>query len=181
MRPSPAKAVHVVECEVPSSSILERRVIDAAYFRDAYRVPLRQEQAGMAAIFFAIFGQLPRWLKYSLIVRNRIATFCGIEAPTRSEIVNPEFKSSYVVGEKIGVWPIFALTPDELVAGRNNKHLDFRLSVLKEVRGEHSSVVVSTICTVHNRFGKVYLFFIVPFHRWGMQQLLSRALIGGRL
>ncbi|MCV2365181.1 DUF2867 domain-containing protein [Paucibacter sp. DJ1R-11] len=171
----------VVECEVPSSSVLERRVIDAAYFRDAYRVPLRQEQAGMAEIFFAIFGQLPRWLKYSLIVRNRIATFCGLEAPTRSEIMNPEIKSSYVVGEKIGVWPIFALTPNELVAGRNNKHLDFRLSVLKEVRGEHSSVVVSTICTVHKRFGKVYLFFIVPFHRWGVQQLLSRALIGGRL
>lgn len=171
----------VVECEVPSSSVLERSVVDAAYFRDSYRVPLRQPRASMVEIFFVIFGHLPRWMKFSLIVRNRVASFCGLDAPTASEIMNPEVKNSYVVGEKIGVWPLFALTANELVAGRNNKHLDFRLSVLREVGVERDSVVVSTICTVHNRFGKVYLFFIVPFHRWGVQLLLSRAVAAGRL
>lgn len=171
----------VVECEVPSSSVLERGVVDAAYFRDSYRVPLRQPHASMAGIFLAIFGHHPAWMKVALIVRNRIASFCGLDAPTASEIMATEMKNSYVVGEKIGVWPLFALTANELVAGRDNKHLDFRLSVLREIGGERDSVVVSTICTVHNTFGKVYLFFIVPFHRWGVQQLLSRAVIAGRL
>jgi hypothetical protein len=171
----------IMECEVPASSVLKRRFVEAAYFRDSYRAPLRKQGASMVEIFFAIFGQLPRWLTLALIVRNRIASFCGLEAPTAAEIMHPEVKSSYVVGEKIGVWPIFALSSNELVAGRNNKHLDFRLSVLKEVSGENASVVVSTVCTVHNSFGRAYLFFIVPFHRWGVQQLLWRALIGGRL
>ena len=171
----------VVECEVPSSSVLERHVIAAAYFRDSYRAPLRHQRASMVELFFAIFGHHPRWMKLALIVRNRVASFCGLDAPTASEIMNPEVKSTYVVGEKIGVWQIFALTTNELIAGHNDKHLDFRLSVLREVGGEHGSVVVSTICTVHNRFGRVYLFFIVPFHRWGVQQLLSRAVIAGRL
>ena len=171
----------VVECEVPTSSVLERSVVDAAYFRDSYRVTLRQSRASMAEIFFAIFGHHPGWMKLALIVRNRVALFCGLDAPTASEIMNTEAKNSYVVGEKIGVWPLFALTANELVAGRNNKHLDFRLSVLREVGVERDSVVVSTICTVHNRFGKVYLFFIVPFHRWGVQLLLSRAVAAGRL
>ena len=171
----------VVECEVPSSSVLERRLIEAAYFRDSYRAPLHQQRASMVEIFFAIFGHPPRWMKFALIVRNRVASFCGLDAPTAAEIMNPEVKSSYVVGEKIGVWPIFVLSPTELVAGRDNKHLDFRLSVLREVGGESCSVVVSTICTVHNRFGRVYLFFIIPFHRWGVQLLLSRAVNAGRL
>ena len=135
----------------------------------------------MVEIFFAIFGHHSRSMKLALIVRNRVASFCGLEAPTTSEIMNVEVRSSYAVGEKIGVWPIFALSPNELIAGRNNKHLDFRLSVLREAGGESGSVVVSTVCVVHNRFGKVYLFFIVPFHRWGMQQLLSRAVVAGRL
>jgi hypothetical protein len=135
----------------------------------------------MVEIFFAIFGHHPGWMKLALIARNRVASFCGLDAPAASEIINPEVKSSYVVGEKIGVWPIFALTANEIVAGRNNKHLDFRLSVLREAGDESGSVVVSTLCTVHNRFGRVYLFFIVPFHRWGVQQLLSRAVIAGRL
>ena len=169
----------VTECEIPSCSILGRGLIDRAYFLDSYRAPLIRTQASTVEIFFAIFAHQPTWMKLVLIARNRIASFCGLEAPTTSEIIRLEVKDSYRIGDKIGVWPIFAMTENELVAGRNNKHLDFRLSVLKEAGGE--SVVVSTVCTVHNWYGKVYLFFIVPFHRWGVQQLLSRAIVAGRL
>ncbi len=117
------------------------------------------------------------WMKVLLIVRHRMASICGLDAPTASEGMNLEIKSSYRVGDKIGVWPIFTLTETELVAGRDNKHLDFRLSVLRET----DSVVVSTLCTVHNVFGKLYLFVIIPFHKWGVRRLISRAIIAGRL
>jgi hypothetical protein len=43
------------------------------------------------------------------------------------------------------------------------------------------SVVVSTICSVHNLSGKIYLFFIVPFHRTGVQSLLANAVAAKRL
>jgi Protein of unknown function (DUF2867) len=42
-------------------------------------------------------------------------------------------------------------------------------------------VVVTTICTVHNAFGKFYLFFIAPFHRYGVRKLMSNALAAQRL
>lgn len=171
----------VVECDFPSSSVLSAGLLEAAYFRDSYRAPLLRTRASTTEIFFAIFGHHPTWMKLALIVRNRIASFCGLDAPTASEIINLEVKSSYHVGDKIGVWPIFSLTESELVAGRNNKHLDFRLSVLKEASGANGSVVVSTVCTVHNWSGRIYLFFVIPFHRWGVQQLLSRAIAAGRL
>ena len=171
----------IVECEIPSASVLDRRVIETAYFRDSYRAPLSHTRASVVDIFFAIFGHHPVWMKVLLIVRNRIASFCGLDAPTASEIINLDIKSSYSVGDKIGVWPIFNLSETELVAGRNNKHLDFRLSVLRETDGEIASVVVSTLCTVHNAFGKLYLFVIIPFHKWGIQRLISKAIIEGRL
>jgi hypothetical protein len=170
----------IVECGVPSHSVLDRRVIDGAYFRDSYRVPLSRA-AGVVEIFLGIFAHHPLWMKIILIVRNRIASWCGLDAPTASEIINIEIKSSYTVGDSIGVWPIFALTDTELVAGHDDKHLDFRLSVLKETGDEGGSVVISTLCTVHNVFGKVYLFFIVPFHKWGIRRLISRAIAAGRL
>lgn len=171
----------VVECKVPPSSILDSRLVEAAYFRDAYSAPLLQTQASVVEIFFAIFGHHPKWMKVALIARNRCASLCGLDAPAASEIFNVEVRSTYHVGEKIGVWPIFALNETELIAGRNNKHLDFRLSVLKQAGSANGSVIVSTVCTVHNRFGKIYLFFVVPFHRWGVKQLLSRAIFAGRL
>ena len=171
----------IVECKVPLTSALDRNLIDAAYFQDSYRTPLGNPSASMVTIFFAIFGQHPIGIKFALMLRNRIARFCGLDAPTAREILISETKSSYKVGDTIGVWPIFNLTCNELVAGRNNKHLDFRLSVLKEFEGGKSSVVVSTICTVHNVYGKVYLFFIVPLHRWGVRYLIGRAVDAGRL
>ena len=171
----------VSECDIPVTSALDPVVIEGAYFRDSYGAPLSHTRASIVDIFFAIFGHYPMWMKIPLIVRNRIASWCGLEAPTASEIIDLEIKSSYRVGDKIGVWPIFALTESEIVAGRNNKHLDFRLSVLKAADNETASVVVSTLCTVHNWFGKLYLFFIVPFHKWGVQRLISNAIVAGRL
>jgi len=47
--------------------------------------------------------------------------------------------------------------------------MDFRFSVLKAMDGDATSVVVSTICTVHHVFGKIYLLFIVPFHGMGVR------------
>jgi hypothetical protein len=42
-------------------------------------------------------------------------------------------------------------------------------------------IVVSTICTVHNVFGRIYLFFIVLLHRRGVQALMRNAVAAGRL
>jgi Protein of unknown function (DUF2867) len=173
--------MHVFQCDVPSVSALSRDLIRNAYFHDSYRAPLARLELGIVDIFFALFGHTPLWMKLLLIVRNAVARLVGLEVPTVAEIMKPGVKETYSVGEKIGPWPIFFLGDNEIVAGRNNKHIDFRLSVLKAVDGDAVSVVVSTICTVHNVFGKIYLFFIVPFHRNGVQSLMSNAVVAKRL
>jgi hypothetical protein len=173
--------MNVVECDVPSGSMLSREPIQRAYFRDSYRAPLSRRELGIVDVFFAIFAHRPLWMKLLLIARNKVASLAGLDAPTAFEILHVEIKDSYVVGEKMGVWPIFLLSDDEVVTGRNNKHMDFRLSVLKVPDGDGTSVVVSTICTVHNLMGKVYLFFIAPFHRYGVRKLLTNALAARRL
>jgi hypothetical protein len=173
--------MHVFECDVPSSSALSPDLIGNAYFHDSYRAPLARPELGIVDIFFALFGHTPRWMKLLLIVRNAAARLAGLEAPTVAEIIKPEVRQSYRVGENIGPWPIFFIGDNEIVAGRDNKHLDFRLSVLKAIDGDAMSVVVSTICTVHNLFGKIYLFFIIPFHRNGVRSLMTNAVRAKRL
>ncbi len=69
----------------------------------------------------------------------------------------------------------------KVVAGRDNKHLDLRLSVLKETSGESCRAVVSTVWTTHNAFGKAHLVLIIPLHRWGVWRLIPRALAQGKL
>jgi hypothetical protein len=173
--------MNVVECDVPSGSMLSHELIERAYFRDSYRVPLSRRELGIIDIFFGIFAHRPLWMKLLLIVRNKVASLIGLDAPTASEILHVEIKDRYVVGEKIGVWPIFWLSDDEVIAGRNNKHMDFRLSVLKVSDSDRTSVVVSTVCTVHNLSGKLYLLFVAPFHRYGVRKLMANALAARRL
>ncbi len=173
--------MNVTECVIPSASMLDPAVISAAYFKDSYSAPLSNTNTSITMLFFALFGYHPLWVKRILILRNQIASLCGLDVPTPGEIMNVEIKSSYDVGDTIGPWPIFALSENELIAGRNNGHLDFRLSILR-IKGEGAPrVVVSTICSVHNLFGKLYLFFIVPFHKWGVKRLIADAVSSGRL
>jgi hypothetical protein len=55
-------------------------------------------------------------------------------------------------------------------------------AVSAEVQGDDAaSVTASTVCTVHNLAGKVYLFFIAPFHRFGVKKLTSNAVAARRL
>lgn len=171
----------VVECEIPALSVLDRRQVEAASFRDSYRAPLSRGDAGVTDIFLAIFAHHPMWMKIVLMARNGVASLFGLDVPAASEILKPAVGRDYRVGDTIGAWPIFALSDTELVAGRDNKHLDFRLSVLKSSEGETTSVTVSTICVVHNTAGKIYLFLIVPFHKWGVRRLISTAIATGRL
>lgn len=173
--------MQVTECDVPATSALGRELIGNADFCDCWRAPLAHPDLTMVELFFAVFGHTPVWMKLLLIARNAAARLAGLEAPSVAEIIRPEIQPGYRVGDKIGPWPIFFMADDEIVAGRDNKHMDFRLSVLKARDGGGADVVVSTICTVHNLFGKIYLLVIVPFHRHGVRSLMSRALAAKRL
>ena len=165
----------VVDCDVPRHSALGKDLIERADFRDAYGAPLNRSDISVVDIFFAIFARRPGWMNLMLIARNKAAALAGLEVPTTSEILKMEKRDRYVAGEKIGPWPIFFLGSEELVAGRDNKHMDFRLSIMKVHDGFRPSVVLSTLCMVHNKFGQYYLSSIIPFHRFGLRRLIASA------
>ena len=171
----------VVECDVPRHSALGKDLIERADFRDAYRAPLSHSDLSVVEIFFAIFARRPGWINLMLIARNKAAALAGLEVPTTAETINMEKRDHYFVGEKIGPWPIFFLDSDELVAGRDNKHMDFRLSIMKMHDGIRPSIVVSTLCMIHNKFGQYYLSSIIPFHKFGLRRLMASALAAQRL
>jgi hypothetical protein len=172
----------VATCELPSGSAIEREMREHASYTDSYRVALRSGATGVVDLFFAIFGHHPAWLKAVLLVRHRIGTWFGLDGAAVPDILHPTRQGhSYRVGDTIGAWPIYSISDDELVAGRDNSHLDFRLSLMKDSRGPQPCAIVSTVCRTHNRFGRAYLRLVVPFHRWGVQRLLLRAHRAGRL
>ena len=170
-----------VACTIPRSSALQPDVVGAAYYWDAYRAPLRSPPAGVVDLFFAVFGHHPRWMRRALRVRNRFVRSLGLPVAAGSDEFDATRLDHYNVGDSIGRWPIYVLNDHELVAGRDNSHLDFRVSILRIAQGERPAVIVSTVCVVHNWAGKLYLFFVLPFHRIGIKYIIAQALRSGRL
>lgn len=102
--------VVVEACELPALSelrALDPDIVRLAYFQDAYRTRLKSASASPVEIFQSVFAHHPTWMKIVLAARNRLALLVGLDAPTVSEIMKPEMKSNYAVGERIGPWPIF--------------------------------------------------------------------------
>lgn len=173
--------MNVTPCGIPAASGLGGEGLKGASFRDAWQAPLTNPTLGVTAIFLGIFAHRPWWLKVMLLARNQAGAWAGLAASTPSEVLRPDVREHYAVGERIAGWPIFALGETELIAGRDNPHLDFRVSVLKLVEAEGTSVVISTLCIAHNRFGERYLSVIAPLHRRGIRLLIAKALASRRL
>ena len=94
-----------------------------------------------------------------------------MEASDEGDLTSPE---------KIAVQS-YSLDDHEIVTGRDDKHLDFRVSVMQVTEQDAPKVVVSTLIFVHNLFGKAYLLFMLPLHKLGMRRLLAQAVAHGRI
>lgn len=72
--------------------------------------------------------------------------------------------------DKVGIFPVETETGRELIAGFNDRHLDFRIAVLSE----DGQVFLATWVHPHNIGGKVYLGTILPFHILIARDALAR-------
>ena len=74
---------------------------------------------------------------------------------------------------------IFFKDKNHLIAELNDKHLDFRFSILIRQEDGITKVSLTTIVKINNIFGKVYFFLITPFHKLIIPNILKR--LGGEI
>ena len=75
---------------------------------------------------------------------------------------------------RIDFFPVLSCTDNELIVGEDDRHLNFRTSVLRCRRGAETWLIATTVVHCHNRLGRCYLAIIHPFHR-----LIVRAYLRG--
>lgn len=76
----------------------------------------------------------------------------------------------------IGFFPVLSRSENELVLGVDDRHLNFRVSIML-LREEESDfqVVLTTVVHCHNNLGRAYLSLIRPFHVLVVRSNLNRA------
>lgn len=169
-----------IESELPSTSQLVG-MASHAFYQDSYSVPINQVGLSLSELYLGIFAHVPWYGKILLTFRNKLFLLLGLHASSAAEIWKPQIKSGYCVGDKIVRFIIYALNETEIVTGMDEKHLDFRVSVLRLAEGDGEKIVVSTVVLTHNLLGRVYMSAIKPFHRFGVKKILRNAAKGKRI
>jgi len=139
-------------------------VLSGAQFIDAFCVEIGATavDAREACTRMVLHG--PRWIDLLTRLRNILVTPLGLK--TSGE-------GAPAPGGLIGLFPVLSETPERLIAGFDDFHLDFRVVV--DVAGDAADrqVTVTTLVKTNNLLGRTYLALITPFHK-----LVARGMMG---
>lgn len=147
-----------VPVPLPSSACDALPQVD---WSDAYRMALRpgapQDPEVWRHLLFGTVG-------HSRLLRLRIAVGHTLRRRTGAPL-GPE-----------DPFPVLERTPDEVLVGMDDRHLDFRATVTVHQRTVGTTeLVVTTAVMLHNAWGRRYLAVIKPFHRRLVPTAMHRA------
>ena len=134
----------VTATNLPLHSVLLERV--GQYdFMDCYCVAslLSPRQAA------EIIANFPLWARFLVNIRNVLTKPFGLSS------------DGPAAEDKVGFFPVEFSNDQELIAGFNDKHLDFRITVMSY----QGQIYLATWVHPHNLAGKLYLNTILPFHK----------------
>jgi hypothetical protein len=135
-------------------------LLPGTQFIDSFRIEIAGGALDARQAAQRMMGRSPRWVEALLRLRHLLVAPFGLKTSGDNE--SPR-------RETIGLFPILTQTPDRLVAGFNDKHLDFRVVVdVATTAPDQASgqrVTATTLVKTHNALGRSYLAVIKPFHR----------------
>jgi hypothetical protein len=125
------------------------------HFCDAYQIAMQTDRSAVEIIRRLI--QLPRWAHWLMSVRNAIVELFGLKA-----------------GRADAYFPVLWETESEIITGLSDRHLDFRVSILKDPMA--GTVSFTTIVHFNNLWGRLYFVPVCPFHKLLVKTLLRNYL-----
>lgn len=146
----------VIADKLPPKSILHSRLAPGD-FLDCFSVSSTVTSREAAEIIV----DFPWWARFLVGMRNVLTFPFGLSAN------GPE------AADKVGLFPVEIETASELIAGFNDRHLEFRISVF----AQGGRIFLATWVHPHNLGGKLYLRTILPFHILIARNALARVAI----
>jgi hypothetical protein len=144
-------------------------------YADAYRVRLPAgAPSDIDALVRIALGAAPRWARMLMALRDRIARVVGLKTTPRGE--RDRAPTNLQPGATFGIFRVFARSAGEILLGENDRHLDFRVSVLRQRDAATDWVVVSTVVRFNNWLGRAYFLPVRPLHQLIVPAMLRSAL-----
>ncbi len=139
-------------------------LLTGAQFADAFCIEVDDRDLDARSAAERMMARQPRWAMALTALRNLLVAPLGLKTSGRADAPR----------DMIGIFPVVSETPDRLIAGFNDRHLDFRVVVDVSAPGGVGQVTATTVVKTHNWFGRSYLAIIKPFHRLIVAALLRQ-------
>lgn len=140
---TPNEMPNVRKIPLPEDSLLQD-YMQKGDFVDCFAAPAEVSPREAAEIIV----DFPGWAQPLLSLRKLVTSPFGLSQD------GPE------AADKLGPFPVEKDTPEEIIAGFNDKHLNFRVSVICK----DGQLSLATWVHPHNWGGRLYLAAIMPFH-----------------
>lgn len=148
--------------DIPPASILHGEAGRYPY-RDSFAVPLQRSDVESWELIAAFFQSAPPRFERLLRLRNRLVAPFGLKTGAGFSLLpRPPFQA----GQQLGLFHLFSLSATEAILGEDDRHLDFRISLLLEQTPAGPALAVTTVLRTHNRLGVAYFAVVKPFHRF---------------
>jgi hypothetical protein len=135
---------------------------------DSYVVAIPADGSTMREVAERAMGSPPAWFTALMAVRDGIMGPLGVRT-------SHDLRRAPSGKARVDFFPVLSESPDELVLGEDDTHLDFRLSLLRR-NGPHGAMLIATTAVrTHNRLGRLYKRAIHPFHILVVRATLARA------
>ncbi len=144
--------------QIPEKSIISEN-FEKIHYSDCYKIQISTNET-VDSITTKIFT-LPQWIKGLFKFRNIITKRLGLKSDNKTEASAPY----YPIGSKAILFPVIDRNESEIVMAENDKHLNFRTSVMTERVDGLTQVYLTTIVQFNNALGRLYFWPVKPFHK----------------
>jgi hypothetical protein len=149
---------------VPKNTLIAE-VFDRIDYGDAYRVRVPQDKGqDVAEVGRALSGVRLKWVGSLMWLRNQLVKPFGLE--TVSGKIQPEYNNpTFEPGTRAGIFKVYRREGNEILMGDDDKHLNYRVSLLIQSEGQERWAVMSTVVHFNNWLGRLYFVPVRLFHR----------------
>ena len=159
--------------QIPDSSIILNGFGKVDY-HDTYKITISTNKYSVDKIASDLFKLTPLF-KYLLKIRDFIVKPFGIKTSDEfKEAFKTDVEAHYSIGSKAVFFTVIDRNEKEIVMAENDKHLNFKTSVMIEKKEKSTDVYQTTIVQYNNFFGRFYFFFVKPFHRFLIKKDLKK-------
>lgn len=153
----------MVHALTPDASV--GQLLPGAQFADTFRIATDDSTLTARQAAERMFSRSPRWIAALMTLRNSVVKPFGLKTPSHTRAI---------AANSVGAFPVISETPQRLVAGFDDRHLDFRVIVDVSGTVPGRQVAATTLVKTHNLSGRIYLNVIMPFHRMIVPAMLRQ-------